>query len=271
MLKATETFFRDAPGANIGGCHVNNAKLKNKYNEMHKKGPSAWFDDGENEREGIIMAGGNWAGVKVLEIGCGEGDLCVIMDGQGASVMGIDYSETAIDKATSKWPGMKFRVSHYRAIKWRGQRVVMMGVLEHLDNPFKELEWIMHNMVEDGGDCIVSCPCFLNPRGIVWMTLHLLGAVMSKTDLHFINPWDMEKFCKGRYELEMSSIDYPWGYGEKMVRDLEKRIPLALQDGKLKPIQPKDLESFLAWLEFCGAYIINSSMNGAVGIYRISK
>ena len=66
----------------------------------------------------------------------------------------------------------------------------MQGVLEHLDDPFTELKWMMDNLLTEKGDVITSSPCFLNTRGIVWMTLDMLGAVMSKTDLHYLDPWE---------------------------------------------------------------------------------
>jgi hypothetical protein len=73
-------------------------------------------------------------------------------------------------------------------------RLVMQGVLEHLDDPFGELQWMIEHFKPK--TVITSSPCFLNPRGIVWKTLDMLGAVMSKTDLHHLNPWEFEAFCE---------------------------------------------------------------------------
>ena len=139
-------------------------------------------------------------------------------------------------------------------------RLVMQGVLEHLDDPFGELQWMIEHFKPK--TVITSSPCFLNPRGIVWKTLDMLGAVMSKTDLHHLNPWEFEAFCENNgYKLKMQDCDYSWGNGQDMINDLAQRIPLALKDGNLPK---KDSFLFLNWLNQ-----FPCEGNGANMVYRI--
>ncbi len=147
----------------------------------------------------------------------------------------------------------------------------MQGVLEHLDDPFAELKWMMDNLLGENGDVITSSPMFVNPRGFVWMTLHMLGAVMSKTDLHFLNPWDFECFCMDNgYKLEWTSTDHSWANGVDMIEDLKHRIPLALRDGKID-YNPIRIEDFLDWLRKSARMIDLGPNLGATAIYKITK
>lgn len=254
---------------------MKNIDLLVRYEEMHKRGKAAWFDDGEIERELILSVGEPWEGRKVLEIGCGEGDLCrMIACHKPSLIVGVDYSAEAIKTANMKYPPEDsigaptiFICDSYRKISDTQDIVVMQGVLEHLDDPFNELKWMIDHFKPK--TVITSSPGFINPRGIVWMTLYMLGAVMSKTDLHHINPWDMEKFCHANgYELTSISCDKDWSFGQKMILDLKQRIPLALRDGAI-PYSEKSLESFLDWLEKAGELMRCGESSGATICYRI--
>jgi len=230
---------------------LENKDLKAKYDEMHKQGSSSWFSDGWEERKTIIEMGELWEGLNVLEIGCGEGDLCAMMSMAGAIIHGVDYSVIAIKEAEKRFPKLRFNqwdlnTKQLSPADGSYDRIVMQGVLEHLDDPFRELKWMIDNLLRPGGDVITSSPCFLNPRGIVWMTLDMVGAVMSKTDLHFLHPWEFNNFCEiNNYELITKDCDYSWGNCEEMIKDLKQRIPLALKDGNLKG-DPTNLCEFLS-------------------------
>ena len=242
--------------------------MKSKYDEMHKAGVSSWFSQGEEERQLILKMGEPWEGLQVLEIGCGEGDLANTISELGNIIWAVDYSQEAIDRAIKKYPDSPamFGCKGYATLVGRYDRIVMQGVLEHLDDPFTELKWMMDNLLTEKGDVITSSPCFLNPRGIVWMTLDMLGAVMSKTDLHYLNPWEFEEFCeKNDYGIEIEFCDSSWGNGRGMIEDFRKRLPLALGDGGIKFKQSK-INKFLEWLD-----LVPCDAVGATAVYRITK
>jgi SAM-dependent methyltransferase len=239
---------------------------------MHTRGPDAWFDSGALERDLIRKMGEPWNGKIVLEVGCGEGDLLKQLYIEGAEILGLDYSDTAISTARERHPGIaeKFISCSYRDMPYDGPDVVVMqGVLEHLDDPFAELAWMFRTWRPK--TIITSSPGFLNIRGIVWHTLAAMGAVVSKTDLHYLNPWDFEWFCFTHgYKLTMESCDDNWASGPKMADDLRKRIPLALKDGGLPAM--KDLEKFLGWLQVAGCIMPeHDKLGGATICYRIDR
>lgn len=240
---------------------------------MHAQGPSAWFDDGKLERELILKMGEPWEGLEVIELGCGEGDLCAMMKLAGANPLGIDYSQKAISTAKARHgdlkdkEGITYLCSDYHDVAGSADRLVLQGILEHLDDPFTELAWMIEHFKPS--TVITTSPGFLNPRGIVWMTLHMLGAVMSKTDLHFLNPWEFEEFCHERlYQLKMETCDLNWAFDVKMLEDLQKRIPLALKDGGL-PVSQERIAQLLKWLSMARHFFASWQLNGAVIGYRI--
>ena len=243
-----------------------NEGLKDRYDEMHKQGASSWFSDGKEERETILKMGEPWKGVIMLEIGCGEGELSKLCYDAGAIVLGVDYSKIAIDKSVKEYrrPGLDFDCINYRSVyaeNW--ECLIMQGVLEHLNDPFGELQWMIEHFKPK--TVITSSPCFLNTRGVVWMTLNMLGAVMSKTDLHYLNPWDFEIFCENHgYKLRMLDCDWDWGNGDAMISDLSQRIPLALRDGGLPEGRVGDLMEWLKQIQVgCDCRL------GATMVYRI--
>jgi len=251
-----------------------NEALKEVYNEMHKQGASAWFGQGTEERELILKVGEPWKEIDVYEIGCGEGELVdMIFQRQkdfGGRIWGLDYSEVAIQKAKEKYNHpYTYKLGNYRDQIHRCQRIVMQGVLEHLDDPFTELKWMMDNLLTEKGDVITSSPAFFNPRGFIWMALHTAGAVMSKTDLHFIDGNDVEDFCKKNgYGFGFRTCDFDWANGNRMMEDLRQRIPLALKDGNLRMDR---IEYLLNWLQNARKTIRWEGDCGATAVYRITK
>lgn len=250
---------------------MKNTDLKQTYEEMHRQGPGAWFDDGKEERQAILDMGMPWSRKRVLEIGCGEGELLDMIGQAGAIVTGLDYSLEAITTAKNRFSYLDVLCCSWE--EWPDSRnqkfdvIVMQGVLEHLDDPWQSLDGMIAKFQPE--TVITSMPCFLNPRGIVWMTLDMLGAVMSKTDLHFINPWEVRNYChQNGHKVAYTSVDLEWAAGEKMADDLRQRIPLALKDGGM-PFNNFNIECLLNWLTMQSYNKLCGATHGAVAIYRI--
>jgi len=246
---------------------MKNTDLKQRYDQMHAQGKDAWFDSGQEERQAIISMGEPWQGLRVLEIGCGEGDLLDMINEKNAITTGIDYSLEAITTAKNRYPYLDVMCCNYTEydVIYNFDVLVMQGILEHLDNWQQSLADMISQF--NPQTVITSMPAFLNIRGIIWHTLDMLGAVMSKTDLHYIDIWDVEAFCvKRNYDIACHTIDQSWGNGDKMIGDLLQRLPLALRDGGL-PFDGKKVADFISWLNRALEYFDHDE--GAVNIYRI--
>lgn len=84
---------------------MKNIDLAVKYDKIYSAGTyKSYFTFNQHARERLIMdAIPNWTGLKVLDIGCGEGNLVAMMSFAGAnSVGGVDYSVEAINLAKSR-------------------------------------------------------------------------------------------------------------------------------------------------------------------------
>ena len=252
---------------------MNNLELKEKYDEVFKEGPQNFFTCNVFHEAWTIAGMNDWQGLKVMDVGCGEGILPTMIAHAGASkVVGVDYSEEAIRNANSKFdiPNVEFIIKDYKDIDDKFDVITMQGVMEHLDDPWKELENMMENYLYQGGCLITSSPSFLNPRGYVWMTLaKLFDVPMSLTDLHFISPFDMQDFCDEKgYDLDYESIHQDWGSGITMIRDFDKRLRNALQDADM---DNSKVDNLLDWLEKAIPYFETNEDSGAIVIYKISK
>ena len=246
-----------------------NAQIKNIYDSLYQEDNPFSFD-GNEEAYQILNFMPSWKGLDVLEIGCGEGRLSALIAERGANVLGIDYSEEAIRKASEKWKKPDFAVVDIKSgnISRKHDVVVMQGVLEHLDDPWNALSHIIKHT-----NCIItSSPAFLNPRGYVWMTFqYLLGIEMSLADLHFINPWDMEKWCdKNDCDLSYVSVDQDWGCGERAVQDYAKRFRSEIFQKKI-PLQEENIQKFLDWFESANLHFDRTPMSGANIVYKVIR
>ncbi len=108
---------------------------------------------------------------KVLDVGCGNGNISIYLGSLGYNVRGVDISEKAINNARNNnpYPHVKFDAvsaeqlsaekSHYNAI-------ICSEVLEHLDNP-KQLLDTLYNLLEDDGVLIVTVPNGAGPREVL--------------------------------------------------------------------------------------------------------
>jgi len=252
---------------------MKNVDLKEKYNTVFKEGSDNFFTCNVFHEAHTIVGTLDWQRLRVMDVGCGEGILPVMIAHAGAEhVVGVDYSEEAIENANSKFniPNIQFIADDYRVIENKFDVITLQGVMEHLDAPWNELKNMMENYLEDDGCLITSSPSFLNPRGYVWMTLQKLFDVpMSLTDLHFICPFDMEKFCdENGYGLDYESIHQDWGSGDIMIRDFNKRLRNALRDADMDNSKVDDL---LEWLQEAGKYFQTDESTGAIVVYKIYK
>jgi len=89
------------------------------------------------------------ADCNVVEIGCGYGGLLAYFDEQGATVLGCDLDEQAIDFAQSK--GLPARAGDVRDLDlpWNPDVVILDDVLEHLVEPAEVIEYMTDTFPED--------------------------------------------------------------------------------------------------------------------------
>jgi len=216
----------------------------------------------------------------VLEVGCGSGRLASqIAEVSKVEYLGIDFSESAIGICNNKNLGERFKFRCLNLFDLDDSQswdyVVALGVLEHTVDPLATLKKLK-SLLNDSGKIILAVPHFLNPRGVIWMTLAtLLRVPMSLSDRHFIHPWDMNSWCE---EIAMkchqiTTVDREWAFGDRLLRDFRKRIPNALGDaGYINDISAED---FFDYLQNLVNYVstgdgLGPMLEGATALYELT-
>ncbi len=251
-----------------------NEELRETYEAVYAGG-SAKFYTFDYFQESLLVFSmlEHWQGLRVLEIGCGEGRLAAMIGMAGAEkVEALDYSESAVKIAKQRFnlENVVYACKDYNNHGGLYDVVVLQGVLEHLDDPFNDLRDILENLVRPGGSLITSSPSFLNPRGYVWMTLQILFDVpMSLSDLHSLSPFQFEEFAHATgCRLSVESTDLDWAAGERLILDFQKRLPNALSDAGL----PTDkVPQLLEWLAKAAPYFNHDNFSGANVAYKLQK
>jgi 2-polyprenyl-6-hydroxyphenyl methylase / 3-demethylubiquinone-9 3-methyltransferase len=258
---------------------MKNKNLKNFYQKVYLKGEEKHYTDFVTKNKissepAEILKEVNWKNKRVLDVGCGTGFFAFHAAKKGAKVLGIDYAEEGINIAKKKYrhKNLKFEKLDVKEIKEKFDIIVSIGVLEHMDEPFKILK-LLKSRLNPKGKIIITTPNWTNPRGYILMTLNLLfDAPITLADLHYLTPAEHIKWSKNlKMNLKWKTIEKSWAHGDDLILDFERRIPNVLKDAKL-PNKKKNILKLLDWLKQDVITFENSLPNsGAVGLYVYSK
>jgi SAM-dependent methyltransferase len=155
-------------------------------------------------------------------------------------VHGVDYAGEGIELAAllARAAGVTNATFSEGDLAWvtaRGRRydvIVLAGVLEHLEQPLKQLR-ALGGLLTPGGLLCVQSPSFANFRGDVYNTLgNLLGLPMSLTDLWQVTPRVMEEGAPsmGLRLEEVVGGHYRLGFLDRVLEDFRQRVPAAARD-----------------------------------------
>ena len=95
-------------------------------------------DDRWREVFDLLVAAGDLAGRRTLDVGCGTGAFAVELAKRGGKVWGIDASPEMLAEAQAKETRARFREADAEALPFKDgwfERVVMRLSLHHLDRP----------------------------------------------------------------------------------------------------------------------------------------
>ena len=234
-------------------------KLQDKYEEIYRDS-DVWLYKRSNGIHSVIYnhIKGKINNKNVLDVGCGAGRLSIMMGFVANFVDAFDFSECAISiaKKNAECCGVRnvnfFIDEIEKFLPKDGKKydlITLVGVIEHVKDP-KAVLTKFGNLLKNHGNLIVSCPNFLNFRGDSYMTLlSLFGLPMSLADLRQIDYTNIKDWAETTgFELEKTvGAIYNSSWGEKAVKDMIKRVPLAVQDKQLKI--ELDYSYYNSWLE----------------------
>lgn len=126
---------------------------------------------------------------KILDLGCGTGDLTKNIAESGAEIIGIDESSEMIDLATSKYPEIKFEVMDALDITYEN----------YFDSVFSNaaLHWIL-----EPKELLCSVYKSLKTKG------KLVVEFGGKNNCIKITTAIIEEICEAGYEYDLSN--FPW-------------------------------------------------------------
>lgn len=261
---------------------MKNRDLKKVYDRIFKKGETKHFTKNVEQKKKALpgdereaIAALSWKGKRVLDVGCGTGLFAHEAARRGAFVVGVDYSPEAIAVArtTHVHPHLSFRCENIfksKALKEKYDVVVSLGTLEHLDEPYAALKKFK-SLLAPNGSIILTCPNWVNPRGLVLQTLEkLFEAPITLADIHYFSPRTFEHWAK-KLDMRLSwhTFDVERAAGKNLIRDFQKRIPNVLRDAKL-PNRKERVDALLLWLaDEALQYPWKGKHIGATGLYHL--
>jgi len=246
--------------------------LQKMYEKVYENGKENFFTFETDDITEEVVKKNIFKNLNVVEIGCGTGKTSFAISKNGAkNVLAMDYSKNAILEAKTKFSNtnLEYKVGSFGDIKEKCDCFVLQEVIEHTDNP-REILILLYKWLNNNGKIVITCPSFINVRGIVWMTLQILFDVpMTLSDKQFINPEDMIKWSKEiGFQLEWHTFRHSLSHGEMMVEDLKKRLTNALNDSKMKSDMVNEL---INWLKKVGNYQKSEQWNGSKAMYILKK
>jgi len=209
---------------------------------------------------------------KALDFGCGEADFLGHLPA-GTDCTGIDFSEVALNNAKKRYPHIHLihgDTTELDAFHGQMDAVFSFGVLEHTPDPLDTFGRLM-KCLSDEGMLFISCPSFLNVRGVIWMTLLLLWDVpMSLSDKHYLTPSTFRKWAKlsGADMIEVFSTEQAVAQGERFREDMQKRLTNALRDANMDHSR---VEACISWFEENLADYPTNTYSGAEMTYIFHK
>ena len=148
--------------------------------------------------------------LKVLDIGSGWGTLALEIAKQSkCEVLGITLSENQLEYSRSRAKELnlenqvRFKLIDYRELNEKFDRVVSVGMLEHVGKKFYNKYF-------------KSVSNFLNDDGIA--LIHTIGSVMTPRDPH---PWISKYIFPGGYTPSLSELARPIENSNLIIADME--------------------------------------------------
>ena len=172
------------------------------------------------------------SGLRVLDVGCGGGILSEALAESGASVLGIDLAESALQAAEAHRAGqaVEYRLESSRETAARGEVfdvVTCMEMLEHVADPAAVLRDI-HALLKPGGWAFFSTinRTFKARLGAVYAAEYLLHLVPQGTHQYdwFIKPAELSCMAEraGLTPVAFCGMDYlPLRQSARLSRNLD--------------------------------------------------
>lgn len=107
-----------------------------------------------------VIAAGLEKGMRLLDVGCGRGELTANLAKKGFDIIGIDYSAEAVDLAQKSFPHAAYQQGRLETLAFQEasfDRIFFLGTIEHLyDDEIKTLIQQFEKLLKKGGAVIIT-------------------------------------------------------------------------------------------------------------------
>lgn len=178
------------------------------YESVYRSGNPNW-DIGRPQRAFVALADAGYVHSPVLDVGCGTGELALYLARQGHDALGIDFSPTAIERATAR---ARARRIPARFLVWDALRLHELGLtfetvtdsamFHTLSDPDRErFVTEIASVLRPGGRYLLFCDARPDDRP-AWEG----GASRAEIRRRFGGPgWDVEWIHDTTFERRYSS------------------------------------------------------------------
>jgi trans-aconitate 2-methyltransferase len=153
---------------------------------------------------GLVQLLAPRAGERILDVGCGTGQLTAEIAQAGAQVVGVDSSAAMIDQARANFPDMRFEQADVRSLSFREEfDAVFSNAVLHWVKKADEAAAAMSRALKPGGRLVVEFGGHGNTQA-------LLGAVFAAQDKlgrERFHPWYYPGIAEYAAVLERNGLE----------------------------------------------------------------
>lgn len=170
----------------------------------------AYYNDlgdefGKKVRERIHWICSQATGEKILDIGCSQGIMDILLAREGKNVLGIDILQESIDiakkslkkESESTQNHVEFRVENFMNFDSQGTKydvIIMAEVLEHITDPRRFIKKAQ-DLLEEDGKIIITVPFGINDyfdhkkTYYMYDMYKIIKEYFKVSDIHFLGKW----------------------------------------------------------------------------------
>lgn len=143
------------------------------------------------------------AGERILDLGCGAGQLTALIHRQGAVAIGLDSSPRMIAQAQENFPTLDFRLADAAAFTLEApvDAVFSNAALHWIQQPEAALEQI-YQALKPGGRFVAE----LGGKGNIQTIRHTLAALLAKRHYDLPHPWYFPSLGEYTFLLEQKGF-----------------------------------------------------------------